>query len=361
MRSRWNSLVELDRNVSVFTSWEWQTSWWKHYAGNSRLRLLTVHKADQLVGALPLYVRRSEVVPLFGAQELRLVGSGGDTSPDYLGPVIAAGFEESVARSFVDWLVEHCDEWDALNLSDMLPTPFLNQLQQRLRSRALHAELRPCSQIQVARLPDSFSDYMRAMPGQRRQRLNRIRRRLVEQLGMTFKTSRKSDEIWSTVDALIELHRKRWADKDPNKGAFRSSRYLNFHREVIERCLQNDWIRLYRLEDAHGKATAVFYCYRYRDEVLYFQSGFDPALHKYSPGLALMGFAIESAIGEGARLFDMLKGEHAYKGAWTNEIRSTFSLIAHGRSARGRMSLMRHRMRSWKESVSRLREPRAAE
>jgi len=48
-----------------------------------------------------------------------------------------------------------------------------------------------------------------------------------------------------------------------------------------------------------------------------------------------MGFAIESAIGEGARVFDLLKGDHPYKSSWSNDVRSTFDLVAYNTSALG--------------------------
>src|SRR5262245_62305555 len=134
---------------------------------------------------------------------------------------------------------------------------------------------------------------------------------------------------------MIQLHRKRRTAKNANEVSFRTYRYINFHDEVMELCAENGWVRLYSLEvpDATGAAPpqpiAMFYCYRYRDEILYFQSGFDPEYEKYSPGHVLMGFSIESAVGEGAVVFDMLKGNHAYKSMWANDSRTTRQIVAH--------------------------------
>lgn len=60
----------------------------------------------------------------------------------------------------------------------------------------------------------------------------------------------------------------------------------------------------------------MYYCYAWRGTTLPFQSGFDPQYEKLSPGLTLMGFAIEQAIREGQTCFDMLRGEYDYKKRW---------------------------------------------
>jgi len=139
----------------------------------------------------------------------------------------------------------------------------------------------------------------------RRYRVRNLRRNALRELGARFNLPQSDGELQAAVDDLIALHRKRWARKDHTKGAFRSRSYIGFHREAIERCHRNGWIRLYRME-AGGKAVAVLYCYRYRDEVLYF-SRIRPAARRVFSRPVLMGFAIESAIGEGARVFDLLK------------------------------------------------------
>jgi len=55
----------------------------------------------------------------------------------------------------------------------------------------------------------------------------------------------------------------------------------------------------------------------------YFQGGFDPAMSKLRPGLVLMGHAIEQAILEGTRTFDMLRGEYEFKTHWAKERHET--------------------------------------
>ncbi len=350
LQPQWNALAERTGTVTVFSTWEWQTTWWRHYGAGNRLRIITVHNGERLIGLLPLYVKRVALAPFFAMREGLLVGSGGDTSPDYLGPLIEPEHEQAVARLLADRVANTRSDWDVLTFMDMSPGPFLELLVECLSDAGLDVSVRKSSTIRVARLPPSWDEYLASMHRDRRYRVRNLRRNALRELGARFNLPQSDGELQAAVDDLIALHRKRWASKDHTKGAFRSRSYIGFHREAIERCHRNGWIRLYRME-AGGKAAAVLYCYRYRDEVLYFQSGFDPQLEEFSLGQVLMGFAIESAIGEGARVFDLLKGDHPYKSSWSNDVRSTFDLVAYNTSALGRLRLLSSKVGSLKRSL----------
>jgi CelD/BcsL family acetyltransferase involved in cellulose biosynthesis len=99
-------------------------------------------------------------------------------------------------------------------------------------------------------------------------------------------------------------------------------------------------LRLYCIAVGETLA-AVYYCYAFDGEVAHFQGGFDPQYHNLSPGAALMAYAIEQAIAEGARVFDMLKGEYPHKTIWTNARRRTLGVRAYRPSLRGRLLQLR--------------------
>jgi CelD/BcsL family acetyltransferase involved in cellulose biosynthesis len=351
LRPYWNSLVELTQSVTVFSTWEWQTTWWKHYGAGSTLRIIAVRESDRVVGILPLYLRRIPVAPLLYAHELRLVGTGADTSPDYLGPLIDPARESAVAAVLAKQLLENGGEWDLLHLTDVCTGMFLDVLVGRLRAAGVDPDVRVCSSIQVVRLPSSWDEYLARMPGERRRRIGNLRRSALRKLGAQFQVAQTEAELPAVIDALICLHRKRWDSKGTDMGAFRSTAYKRFHREVIARCHQNGWIRLYRIE-ANRKIAAILYCYRYRGDILFFQTGFDPELEHFRLGQVLLGFAIESAIAEGAEVFDMLKGEYAYKSSWSNDVRRTFELLAYNASVRGRLALLRRKLGVLRSSLA---------
>jgi CelD/BcsL family acetyltransferase involved in cellulose biosynthesis len=55
-------------------------------------------------------------------------------------------------------------------------------------------------------------------------------------------------------------------------------------------------------------------------------SGLDPSADFCSPGVLILHYAIEQAIHEGAREFDMLRGAESYKYDWSAESRPNAGL-----------------------------------
>ena len=115
----WERLQAGAAVASVFGSFDWQHAWWKAYGRGAALRLLVAADGAEVVGLLALYVSTERAMGC-PVRLLRFVGTGGDTSPDDLGPVLARGREEEVARALAD-AVLRVPGWDVLRLHDMEP------------------------------------------------------------------------------------------------------------------------------------------------------------------------------------------------------------------------------------------------
>ena len=331
LRKNWDALMEKARHISVFSSWEWMSLWWKHYGTGHDLKVLVALQEDNVVGILPLYVSRQRFSRYFNARILRLVGSGGDTSPDYLGPILGPGIEEAVCSRFAEYLLRVLDIWDVSNFTDILnTTPFHAALLSACRMHGLSFQDGIPGNIQIFTLPSNWKDYLASIPRERRYRHNSRRRKLTEKHAVRFFAWESTDTLDQAIDKLIALHRLRWQDR-PDDQSFRSPEYLGFHREVIRICHERGWIRLYCLE-IDGAISAIYYCYLFREELLYYQAGFDPAYEKYRPGHVLLGFIVEEAINQQYKVFDFLKGQYSFKSEWANGIQETRSLIIYRRT-----------------------------
>lgn len=319
-RESWTAVEQLAAASTVFQSWIWQDAWWAHYSAGRELLVLVAESEGEPVGFLALYL----IAGFAGMRKLRLVGTGGDTSPDYLGPLIAAGSEAAVGAAFATHIFESL-RWDVLDFSDLQPGPLAEEILRR-KDGAVSIEWRESGPIHISRLPSNWDSYLSAMHRDRRARLRRLRQRAIEGLSAQFAVMTDAAEMDRAYDRLVELHRMRW-DGDESDRAFRTDAYVSFHRSVIHRLAQVDGIRMYCLM-VNDEPVAIHYCYRNAREIMYFQSGFDPRYKQYSPGQVLFGFAIEHAIAEGNRVFDMLKGDYSFKQSWTNDVRHTVSIVA---------------------------------
>lgn len=306
----WNRLHDQAAAASVFNSWLWLYEWWLGYGGRGPLRLLVARRGGAMVGVLPLYIDETRVLGV-RVRLLRFVGTGGDTHPDDLGPVLAAGTENAAAAALAcaALTLPGVDVWLFSDIDPRSPFPAALGAAARQAGRPLAAG--ESERIAFVRLPGTWARFLEPLGRERRWRLRRTRRRLHERHRARFFVWDDPAGLDAAVARLAELHRLRWAQAGGTQ-SFASPTYIEFHRSVIRSFLPRGWLRLYCLE-VDGEIGAMLYCYRFRRRVYLMQSGFDPKLARFGVGKVLLGHAIEHAIAEQNEVFDFLRGEHRYK------------------------------------------------
>lgn len=309
--------------TSIFETFHWQHLWWQTYGKGRPLRVLVATVGDAMVGVLALYVSTVQTMR-YPVRMLRLVGNGGDTAPDDLGPNLAAGHEASAARALADAVLQMPD-WDVLHLPDMNPAcPFTTVMSEAAKRARLTTLTGRAERIAYLKLPPDWDGFLESLSNHRRKRIRYIRKKantLHQARFFVWNDLAKLDEVF---DRLAYLHHKRW-DRAGEKHAFSSPEYLGFHRSVMRECMLRDQLRLYCLE-LSGQIAAIQYCYRFRNAVYVMQTGYDPDFS--DAGQILLTHMIENAIGDGNGILDFLRGEHSYKEQFPSCERETVFLTA---------------------------------
>lgn len=321
----WDALQENAEVTSVFASFDWQYLWWRHYGRTQPLKLLVASTDRAILGILPLYVH---TVPMLGVpvRQLRFVGTGGDTSPDDLGPVLARGEETRAAKALATCVLR-LPGWDVLDLQDMLPnSAFTAEMSVEARRSGLDTSAGRSERIALMRLPSTWDDWLKSLHHERRYKVRSARKKLAAKHSTRFFVWQDPATLDQAVDRLVELHNKRWNRKGEPHG-FSSHQYVAFHRAVMHSCMARDRLRLFCLQ-IDDQLAAMSYMYKFRNQLFLMQAGFDPDLSELSPGQVLLGHAIEHAIGEGVEVLDFLRGDHRYKDELATGDRETVYLNA---------------------------------
>jgi CelD/BcsL family acetyltransferase involved in cellulose biosynthesis len=314
---QWNRLHETATTASVFTSWIWQFQWWQVYGGGQPLRILVALSAGEAVGILALYIQRTKVMGV-PVRLLRFVGTGADTYPDDLGPLLAPEREDEIALKLAEAALR-ISEADVLVASDIDPHSGFPRALELAAAAARRASVETaCERIAYVDLPGTWAEFLKSLTSDRRTRLRSARKKAQ---GARFFVWSDAASLDLAVDRLVELHRRRWREAGGSE-SFQSDAYVAFHRQIIKACFARGWLRLYCLE-LDGELAAITYCYRFRNRVFLMQAGFDPEKAKCNPGKVLLGHALEHAIGEGNEVFDFLRGEHRYKNELATGHRTT--------------------------------------
>jgi CelD/BcsL family acetyltransferase involved in cellulose biosynthesis len=347
----WNRLHEQAAAASVFNSWIWQYHWWQVYGGEQPLRVLVALERGAMIGILTVYIQTQSALGL-PVRLLRFVGTGGDTGPDDLGPVLAPGREASAAAALANALLRVAQA-DVYLFTDIDPdSVFAEALSGAAAGAGLAVMSGPGQRISFIDLAASWDAFLKALPSKRRSGIRCARAKLLATHPQArFFVWDDPARLDDAIERLAALHRKRWQAAGSSH-SFATGQYMDFHRGLMRSLMRRGWLRLYCLEIG-GELRAINYCFRLRNRVFCMQAGFDPDFAGVAPGAVLLGHAIEHAIGEGNEVFDFLRGEHMYKNQLANGTRESRYVSAFRPNARAwAYRLRRIHLPAWKARLS---------
>jgi len=317
LRDRWEELLAQYPQSSIFSTWEWLTTWWRAFGTDKQLHVLAFEDASSwLVGLAPfaLITRKS-----LGRNwtVLQLMGDGSGDS-DNLDLVVAQGYAPAVVRSLLVYLEDHSDLWDFCELNTIPKnSPAANVLITSLVERRwVHTcDQTPCCQIT---LPDHWDTYFKQLSGTMRKNFKYSFRRLEKKPNFRIYRCSRQIDLFRSLQALFELHQKRWCSKE-SPGSFSSKERRGFYQELSSVLLSRGWLEFWVLESG-GKPIAADYGFRYKNVVYALQSGFDPEDQADSPGFCLKGAMLQALIESGVRQYDFLAGSSKNKTQWNAQI-----------------------------------------
>jgi CelD/BcsL family acetyltransferase involved in cellulose biosynthesis len=329
LRCEWDKLLSEAADPTPFQSYEWQATWWRHL-GRGRLWVLVARDAGALVALMPLTIAR------YRGTLLRQVRFMGAPLSDVQEILAVRGREKDARDAFLAYVARHGKCWDLCDFPDqrqgnaLLSHPFPD---------GLVATLEPHRVCPVIPLDQTWEKFVTRLSKNMRTNVGRRRRQVAKQFRAEYDTA-ASGTLREAMEELFALHNARWRRRGVS-GAFAGARIQAFHHDVAAQFLERGWLRLHRLK-LDGQTRAAFYCFQLGTRVYYYLSGFDVAFGKYSIGNVLMAQAIETAIADGAREFDLLRGDEAYKFAWKAEDRRTMRLIMGRPALRSSLALSAH-------------------
>jgi len=311
LRDEWNDLLGRSRFDTIFLTHEWQSTWWR-YLGQSRgpLYILAGRDAGRLVAILPMYAQEQD------GPALQVVGCIEVSA--YLDLIIEEGYEEEVFRGFLAWLSgPDAPEWDFVDLCNQPAASLSHTLLPKLAEAAgFVAEVAQEDVSPVITLPgpedqeDAWDTYLASLDKKERHEIRRKLRRVEREApDAAIRFVGAGPDLGAAVDTFIALHRNSRSDKH----AFMTEEMQAYFRAIAGVLAERGWLQLSFLE-VGGQPVATYFCFDYRNDILVYNSGYDPAgVPQLSPGWVLLARLIEHAIAIGRRRFDFLQGNEDYK------------------------------------------------
>jgi CelD/BcsL family acetyltransferase involved in cellulose biosynthesis len=316
LKPQWNDLLHRSRCDTLFLTWEWQSTWWKHL-GEGNLVLLGFHAEDdgRLVGIAPLFRNQAGD----GRSVLSLVGCR-DVS-DYLDFIVEAGQEDAVYHALLDYLEDEAFAWHLMDLCN-IPQHSLTfvRFRELAEMRGYQTVVEVEDVCPIIDLPATWDDYLMMLDKKQRHEVRRKLRKADTEADTRFIVVGPGDDLQAAMQTFIALHQK----STPEKDKFMDPQMQAFFFDVAQVLQARGWLQLAFVE-MDGEKAASLLNFDYGNAVLVYNSGYDPAqFSQLSPGIIVTARCIEQAITLGRDRFDFLRGNEIYKyrfGAQDTEVR----------------------------------------
>jgi CelD/BcsL family acetyltransferase involved in cellulose biosynthesis len=308
----WHQLLDRCPWATPFQSPEWLLSWWRAIGGGD-LCVTTLRRGGRLVGLAPLFIYCGPD----GRRRLAMLGAG---VSDYEDVLLEPELADAGAALLLQRIADERSRWDA---GEFLELRAASPLLAAPSPRELSIDRYPSSSCTVLSLPATVDALPASLSWRFRRRLRNARNRLGRAGDAQFVTADERS-LPELLDALVRLHALRWEARG-EPGVLSDPRLRRFHEAAAAGFLRRGWLRLHALR-LRGAPVAVLYGFVHRDRACMYLSGLDPSTDFCSPGVLILHYAIEQAIHEGAREFDMLRGTESYKYDWSAESRPNAGL-----------------------------------
>lgn len=293
----WDGLC--DRlSVTPFMRPGWFRAWAGAF-GNGRLVVLTAHRRGSLVGVLPLEVRRGVAASPtnWHTPEFTVVAEDPRVSRALL--------HEAVRRNGRRLQLAYLDESTAEAVGECAGDHGHDVLHRAIE-RSPYVDL-----------PDSFADYEQTLGRHFRKELARRRRRLLERGPLQLQV-----HGGAAAEQLEEFFRVEAAGWKGQSGTAIAAdpRTRSFYTSVARWAADRGWLRLVLLE-SDGRAVAGDLAVECGSVHYLLKTGFDPEYRKYAPGQLLRHDVLQHVTAGGARTYEFLGADDAWKLEWTAKVR----------------------------------------
>ncbi len=301
LANEWDFLLADSTANRVFSSYVWQSTWWEVYKPGQIWALVARDDEGKLQGIAPWFLCGQH------SEERKISQIGCVDVTDYLEVIVRTGQEEAVFTAFADYIAAHPELYNVLELCNIPETsPMLRWLPDLIEARGLLCTRAVQDVCPVISLPNTWESYVSSLGKKNRHELRRKLRRAGP---LDWYIVGSEHDIRAEMDRFFTLMRSSSSLKaefleDPH--------HATFFRVMTPKLLECGWLQLAFLL-IEGEPAATYLNFTVNDRVMVYNSGHNPALSAYSPGIVLLARLIEYAVMHGYRTFDFLRGDESYK------------------------------------------------
>lgn len=320
--SIWNNLIHQSGSNTIFSTFEWLSTWWKHFGQDKELFILLAKKNEEIVGIAPLLIEKRKILKYFPIKVISFLGTGVSDYADF----IITKERGKVLTLFLEYLKKIKSLWDLIDLREIREdSPNLVIIRKELERLNFTSNAFCIGKCPYIKVNSDWNSYYSSLSSNFRQdirtQFNHLRKSC---LAYSFSLEEKDiDDI--LLDSLIDMHLNGIANK--NKTSFLEKEIgKNFLKEIVSKFEEQGWIDI-NLMLINDKIVAYALGFQYGNKYYYWNIGRDNNYSHFSPGKLLLQHMLKEKFSKNlVDEFDLLRGEENYKYRWTKSNRKNYQI-----------------------------------
>lgn len=326
----WNRLLERSDADSIFLHWEWISTWRSVTPVEISVYCVIVRNGGgDLVAIFPLYFKAYRYLGILNIRVLCPLADSNSGS-EYPDIIVDREYCPSAYHAIFEAIAGSSCEWDIIWMPrrSSWHGDSLGHIKQACRDHQF--EFKTQEHIfSYIDLPNNFESFLGKMSRKRRQHRKGYCKKIFCENAAEYVTCSREEDIDDFVNALFELHEKRWLTKG-HRGCFaRYPAMRRFYREFTPIAAKQGWLSMSAVKQGDEfKAVQIGYIYNNTYHAL--QEGFDT---EYISGVgeALRLEKIRSLIEMGITTYDFLGEQTQHKSSWTAKQRKGNDIVIYNR------------------------------
>lgn len=323
IKEDWERLEQQDSDVTYYSTFQFNYSWWLTFGRNSqnRLFILCCYRDNKLCGIAPLMIKRVDK-KITKLDVLCFIGKG-----DYFTFLLdkKEHNELKTLKALFSAIEEHSAEWDKVELTHLAAdTSLLYYLLRHDKYNPEVGYLTSCPQLDLDRFA-TFAEFEKnGLYPRARKSVEKFRREVPYQLKVILS---EDESIYDRISYIHKLE-KEFLHKQKNrlerKSIFDDKQNEEFLRRLFHK---NEHVVTFLLEDEAGEIIVYRTCYVYKCNIHGWNTGYSPAyahIHSLSDVLMIEMIKYLYEHRPGLKI-DFGAGSYPWKFKWTSRFTVIYS------------------------------------
>lgn len=316
----WSKMIKDTLFDRPFYSWDWYTTWWKHFGNDNELYVIAVEDTKGRLTAVAPFMKSKRNRLALKISELRFIDNAIGPRNTLLFRIDDSGTQ--AIEEIIRFLSRNSKDWDLLNLVNIDENiPFLKDFNAYVKKYKMNIIKTAGRRSPYLILENNFQKYLaHNFNSRQRNDINRSIKKVSKRGKYTVKQFSEFYEMNTALDLAFKVSKSSW------KGAISrdmSSSDSNraFYNDITNHFCRLNQIRIWILF-LEEEPIAFQYQLICKENVYLLINDFDRRYAELSPGTALMYHVIERYHKESIRKFDLCGEDYPYKIKWASDIRN---------------------------------------